>query len=234
MNVQPEDQFNKTTTAAAGSAWVFLVSCPGLVLIIDDAKTAMPPANYERRVESEDDNATEVRVPHRVEENQEIAPTDAWRIGTIRVWLDGLLMARVHEIKRLCDSIIRIGTPKLISDAAIRQFQITGREDYLVSAAALLENYGRLAWPVLYSLAFDRRLPTASLVSVIARCPGVPESERAEALRVLAAHPDGDVRYRVLDHVSSFDAVNRSSVVKALSNADDEVAEYARDLLDAL
>ena len=126
-------------------------------------------------------------------------------------------------------------SPRAIVETAFRKYDETAKADYLHHAAALLYQFGGRAWPTLREIARLPRPECELFVGVIARCPGVPLDQRAEALDDLARHPEPAVRLAVLGHLSELDPDLARPRLAILAEDDDgEIRGEARAILTSM
>src|SRR5947209_14609840 len=100
-----------------------------------------------------------------------------------------LVSAHPDERLALRESLISQFDPLAVLRAALEKYDQTAKEAYLLHALSLLESWGSRAWPALQWIACSTRPECELFTGLIARCEGISEEERLDALRRLAAHP---------------------------------------------
>ncbi len=107
-------------------------------------------------------------------------------------------------------------TPDSVLDVALREYEHTAREDYVVFASSLLEDFGEQAWPALRHLARSKTAECELFVRQIARCPGVSARERLAALGDIAENPHASVRSRLLECLPELPHFQRRALLQTL------------------
>jgi hypothetical protein len=122
----------------------------------------------------------------------------------VEVLLPLLVAARAGERRQIRDALFTFADPLSTTTVAFQQFEETSQEAYLLHALSLLESWGARAWPALKQLAQVKQPEVELFTGLIARCPGVSDEERLEALERLLNHPAASVRSSVMEHICAF------------------------------
>lgn len=132
-------------------------------------------------------------------------------------------------------SLLRHRSSQQILDAAIRQYEETCEEGYLLSALSLLERAGPKAWPALRKLAASGREECEIFVGLIAGCGGIAENERLVAVMSLLKNSHSDVRMSIFENLSQFGVDAKRSILQNLAkDTDTTIADEAACYLDDL
>ena len=131
--------------------------------------------------------------------------------------------------------LVRFCSPDEILDASLARYEQTCQERYLLQAISLLESKGKDAWRALRTLARSNRRECELFIGLIARCNSVPASERASAIKRLAASPHVDVRSALVDQLPEFDEEAQRCALEVLKgDADLEIRQEAEEYLAEL
>jgi hypothetical protein len=151
------------------------------------------------------------------------------------ILLTRLVSAHPEERMALCESLLSLSDPLTMVMAAFEKFDQTAKEAYLLHALSLLESWGSRAWPALLWVARSPRPESELFTGLIARCEGVSEEERIEALRHLATHPAASVRWGVFERLSAFPRERARSILQQLlQDPDGQIRAEAAERLECL
>jgi hypothetical protein len=140
------------------------------------------------------------------------------------------------ERRRLFHLITESSSPEAVVETALKEYNQTGREAFLLHAVALLEAFGKSAWPALLWVARSGKPETELFLGVIARCPGVSSADRQTAFSLLAENPLPFVRLGLLEHLAALGSEKEQAMLRdlAMSDPDPDVKAEAADRLSAL
>jgi hypothetical protein len=132
--------------------------------------------------------------------------------------------------------LTQTSTPEAIVRTAFAEYDRTGREAFLLHAAALLETFAKEAWQALLRVARSGRPETELFLGLIARCPEVTNAERTSAFGILATHPSPAVRLGLLEHLPALGPDNERALLRdlALGDPDPDIKAEAADRLSTL
>lgn len=146
-----------------------------------------------------------------------------------------LFEGRLWERRKAYMWLKRWGTPALILNAGLRAHSLYGYEGWLAETASLLRDLGPGCWPVLMQWIKSGRPECELFVNVVAELPGTSETDRRDALVILAHNPDESTRQRVLESLPALTPGNRLKVLQALgagTGPDDSVRTQAVERLN--
>ncbi len=151
---------------------------------------------------------------------------DADRLLALLTNAPSRLRNQIHSL------LVRFCSSDEILDASLAQYKQTCQEQYLLQAISLLESKGKDAWRALRKLIRDNRCECELFIGLIARCDGVPASERVSAIKQLATNPHAEVRSALIDQLPEFDEESQRCALKLLKDdVDSEVRQEAEEYL---
>lgn len=156
-------------------------------------------------------------------------PKGVW--GLTEKLLPKLLTKSPARRRLVQRALLAFAKPEDIREIAIAQYRVFGYEERLLTAASLLESFGREAWPTLRQLAASNIPEAYAFVRAVLRLKGVSISERVAALVDLARNPDHDTRERVVEaweECRSWSGAEQILKALTLSDAGDDLAHYAK------
>ena len=155
----------------------------------------------------------------------------ASRVAT-EALMGALRKATSREINELHRAIETFSQASEICDVAVERTKSEGTEFWLATAATILENMGRRAWPALRG--FVRRHPDLAelFVRPVAWCEGVAIQDRIDTLNELARRGNRETRQRILEAALELPLESGRQLLNTLAGTvGDDVSHDARSML---
>lgn len=171
-----------------------------------------------------------------VREVRRLVPSGSLPSALAAEWLLSQLMeARSEEIATIEDAIWAVVDPRELLQASLQGFAKHAHEEWLATAASLLETKGQPAWQPLAELVRSDRPECEYFVHAISNCIRVPKNARLEMLGQVARSSHLGVRWRVLEVAADLERSEAVPLLEILAAGEtrDQVALEARDLLES-
>jgi hypothetical protein len=121
------------------------------------------------------------------------------RQAATEVILPYLARAGYGRQNMLIAALQAFASPSELIRAALAVNQVRPDREMLQATAGLLEHYGSKAWQALVDLARSGRSECRFFTRQIAECDDIPVEQRRDAITALAANPDLDTRWEVVE-----------------------------------
>jgi hypothetical protein len=143
------------------------------------------------------------------------------------------LLSKDAKLRRNARATLLVhADPRALVEAAVQEYDQSGRSEILLHLRGILEDLGTSAWGALEAIAATMRNECELFVATIIKCPGVPDREMLRALRDVAANPSREVRAVIFEYLDCLPSRLAVDILHDLAtDTDPEIAEDAVRLL---
>jgi hypothetical protein len=139
------------------------------------------------------------------------------------------------ERRKWFTAVLRNCDPERIAQAALDEYDQTGRETLLLHAAALLEAAGEYAAPALEAISGAGREEVELFLGVIARCEGLNSRQRSLAFRRVVAFAPQFIHSALFEHLDSLEPADVRALLTYMSerSTNENVRQEAKERIES-